>query len=52
MIKTLLHLAALFSALSISAFGGGKVVLPSMHNMGTLHRPEATERRNSATRHK
>ena len=31
MIKTFAHLAALFSALSLSAFGGGKVVLPSMH---------------------
>jgi chromate transporter len=31
MIKTFLQLAGLFSALSLSAFGGGKVVLPSMH---------------------
>jgi chromate transporter len=31
MSKTLLQLAALFSALSLSAFGGGKVVLPTMH---------------------
>lgn len=31
MIKTFTHLALLFSALSLSAFGGGKVVLPSMH---------------------
>ena len=31
MIKTFLQLATLFSALSLSAFGGGKVVLPSMH---------------------
>ncbi len=31
MIKTLLQLTGLFSALSFSAFGGGKVVLPSMH---------------------
>ncbi len=29
--KTLLQLAGLFSTLSLSAFGGGKVVLPSMH---------------------
>jgi chromate transporter len=29
--RTLLQLAALFSTLSLSAFGGGKVVLPSMH---------------------
>lgn len=29
--KVLLQLAWLFSALSLSAFGGGKVVLPSMH---------------------
>ncbi len=31
MIKTLAQLAVLFSSLSLSAFGGGKVVLPSMH---------------------
>lgn len=31
MIKTYLHLVTLFSALSLSAFGGGKVVLPTMH---------------------
>ena len=31
MIRTFLQLAGLFSALSLSAFGGGKVVLPSMH---------------------
>ena len=39
MIKTFLHLTALFSALSISAFGGGKVVLPSMHqaSVGEYH---------------
>ena len=39
MIKTLLQLAGLFSALSISAFGGGKVVLPSMHqaSVGEYH---------------
>ena len=29
--RTLLLLAGLFSTLSLSAFGGGKVVLPSMH---------------------
>jgi len=29
--RTLLHLASLFGTLSLSAFGGGKVVLPSMH---------------------
>lgn len=29
--RILLQLAGLFSALSLSAFGGGKVVLPSMH---------------------
>jgi len=29
--RVLLQLAGLFSALSLSAFGGGKVVLPSMH---------------------
>jgi chromate transporter len=29
--RTLLQLAGLFSTLSLSAFGGGKVVLPSMH---------------------
>ena len=39
MIKTLLQLAGLFSALSLSAFGGGKVVLPSMHqaSVGEYH---------------
>jgi len=31
MTRILLQLAGLFSALSLSAFGGGKVVLPSMH---------------------
>ena len=31
MIKTFTPLALLFSSLSLSAFGGGKVVLPSMH---------------------
>jgi chromate transporter len=31
MTRTLLQLAGLFSTLSLSAFGGGKVVLPSMH---------------------
>ncbi len=31
MIKTFAQLAGLFSVLSLSAFGGGKVVLPSMH---------------------
>jgi len=39
MIKTFLQLTGLFSALSISAFGGGKVVLPSMHkaSVGEFH---------------
>ena len=39
MIKTFLQLTGLFSALSISAFGGGKVVLPSMHqaSVGEYH---------------
>ena len=39
MIKTLLQLAGLFSALSLSAFGGGQVVLPSMHqaSVGEYH---------------
>lgn len=32
MTKTLLQIAALFSTLSLSAFGGGKVVLPTMHH--------------------
>ena len=37
--KTLLQLAGLFSSLSLSAFGGGKVVLPSMHqaSVGEYH---------------
>jgi chromate transporter len=30
--KTLLQLAGLFGTLSLSAFGGGKVVLPTMHH--------------------
>ena len=39
MIKIYLQLAGLFSALSLSAFGGGKVVLPSMHQaaVGEYH---------------
>ena len=39
MIKTFAHLAFLFSTLSLSAFGGGKVVLPSMHqaSVGEYH---------------
>lgn len=39
MLKTFLQLAGLFSALSLSAFGGGKVVLPSMHQaaVGQYH---------------
>lgn len=36
MIKTFFQLAGLFSALSLSAFGGGKVVLPSMH-LSSVH---------------
>ena len=32
MSKTLLQIAILFSTLSLSAFGGGKVVLPTMHH--------------------
>ena len=37
--RILLQLAGLFSALSLSAFGGGKVVLPSMHQaaVGQYH---------------
>jgi chromate transporter len=37
--RILLQLAGLFSALSLSAFGGGKVVLPSMHqaSVGEYH---------------
>ena len=31
MIRTFAQLASLFSVLSLSAFGGGKVILPSMH---------------------
>ena len=31
MIQTFAHLTALFTILSVSAFGGGKVVLPTMH---------------------
>ncbi|MCX6960298.1 MAG: chromate transporter, partial [Verrucomicrobia bacterium] len=39
MTKTLLQVALLFSTLSLSAFGGGKVVLPSMHQsaVGEYH---------------
>ncbi len=36
MIRALAQLAALFSALSLSAFGGGKVVLPSMHQAAVV----------------
>ena len=35
--KTLLQLAGLFSSLSLSAFGGGKVVLPTMHQDAVSH---------------
>lgn len=39
MTKILLQVALLFSTLSLSAFGGGKVVLPSMHQsaVGEYH---------------
>jgi chromate transporter len=35
--KTLLQLAGVFSTLSLSAFGGGKVVLPTMHQDAVGH---------------
>lgn len=38
--KTLFQIAALFSTLSLSAFGGGKVVLPTMHHDAVEVRPE------------
>jgi chromate transporter len=39
MIQTFTHLVALFTILSVSAFGGGKVVLPTMHEqaVGKYH---------------
>jgi chromate transporter len=38
--KTLLQIAILFSTLSLSAFGGGKVVLPTMHHDAVQTRPD------------
>jgi len=38
--KTLLQVAILFSTLSLSAFGGGKVVLPTMHHDSVESRPD------------
>ena len=40
MSKTLLQVAILFSTLSLSAFGGGKGVLPTMHHDAILVRPD------------
>jgi chromate transporter len=39
MIQNFIHLVALFTILSVSAFGGGKVVLPTMHEqaVGKYH---------------